>query len=483
MNMTTQTVELWGTFELTCRAAPTEHPFDVRFGAIIRHGHREVPVAGFCDGDGIYRVRFMPDTLGSWHYCTYGDLPGLDGVTGEFRCTPPGPGNHGPVRVADHFHFRYADGTPFYQLGTTCYAWAHQGDALEQQTLRTLADSPFNKLRMCIFPKHYTYNSNEPDHLPFEGDAAGGLVWTRPNPSFWQHFEGRVRDLQALGIEADLILFHPYDRWGLSAMGPEADDRYLRYAVARLSAFRNVWWSFANEYDLMPTKSMADWDRFFKLVQAEDPYQHLRSIHNCHAFYDHAKPWVTHQSIQHRVPENTAQWREQYGKPVVVDETQYEGNIPQGWGNLTPERMVNRFWEGTVRGGYVGHGETYLDPKDELWWSKGGVLRGQSPARLAFLAQALAVGPRHGFDPVPNGLRTGFAAATKGPGYYLVYCSDQQPGLLHGELPDDGRYQVQLLDTWNMTIEALADAVQGRFAVPMPSRPYMAVRLTRQEAP
>ena len=32
-------------------------------------------------------------------------------------------------------------------------------------------------------------------------------------------------------------------------------------------AYRNVWWSLANEYDLMRTKTMADWDRFFRIVQ------------------------------------------------------------------------------------------------------------------------------------------------------------------------------------------------------------------------
>jgi hypothetical protein len=28
----------------------------------------------------------------------------------------------------------------------------------------------------------------------------------------------------------------------------------VRYVVARLAAFPNVWWSMANEYDLMPAK-------------------------------------------------------------------------------------------------------------------------------------------------------------------------------------------------------------------------------------
>jgi len=46
-------------------------------------------------------------------------------------------------------------------------------------------------------------------------------------------------------------------------MGAEADDFYLRYAIRRLSAFRNVWWSIANEYDLV--RSNERWTDSFAL--------------------------------------------------------------------------------------------------------------------------------------------------------------------------------------------------------------------------
>ncbi len=109
----------------------------------------------------------------------------------------------------------------------------------------------------------------------------------RPDPVFWRQFEQRVLDLQRLGIQADIILWHPYDRWGFSEMSDDQDDHYLRYCIARLSAFRNVWWSLANEYDFMTNvpkghrgnKQWEDWDRFF-FLQREDPHQRLRGIHN-----------------------------------------------------------------------------------------------------------------------------------------------------------------------------------------------------------
>ena len=65
-------------------------------------------------------------------------------------------------------------------------------------------------MRMCVFPKHFPYNENEPALHPYDADA-DGKRFNRPNPAFFRHLEQRVLDLQRLGIEADIIIFHPYD--------------------------------------------------------------------------------------------------------------------------------------------------------------------------------------------------------------------------------------------------------------------------------
>ena len=127
----------------------------------------------------------------------------LNNVTVTFEATAPRDGAHGPVRVRNRFHFGYADGTPYYPFGTTCYAWAHQGDELESLTLGTLAEAPFTKMRMCVFPKDYTYNKNEPEYYPFQRTAGGANDFTRFDPAFWRHFETRVGQLRDVGIEAD----------------------------------------------------------------------------------------------------------------------------------------------------------------------------------------------------------------------------------------------------------------------------------------
>lgn len=466
------TVEQWDVLELTLTGPSAGNPFvDVQLSAEFSNGDRVLRPDGFHDGDGTYRIRFMPDAQGEWSYETRSNAPELDGLRGSFTCSAPSESNHGPVRVRDTWYLGYADGTPYFQVGTTCYAWAHQGDAMEEQTLRTLRESPFNKLRMCVFPKDYVYNKNEPPLYPFEGKPLRDWDLTRPSPAFWRHFEHRVEQLRDMGIEADIILFHPYDRWGYQSMDAASDDRYLRYTVARLAAYRNVWWSFANEFDFMKDKTEADWDRFFQIVQAADPYQHLRGIHNGAKWYDHTKPWVTHCSIQSSNFAAMPEWRDKYRKPILIDECRYEGDVPQGWGNLTAEQMARYFWLGTMGGCYVGHGETYKHPEDILWWSKGGVLHGQSPARIAFLKQIMSQAPAFEELVPQGGLPKGVMGLAKDGEHYLYHF--QAAADLPVSLPGDQPYKLDGIDAWEMTVTSLGHAGPGEVHLSAPKGDYV----------
>jgi hypothetical protein len=472
-------IERWGVFEASFPGPASGNPFiDVNFGADFRREHRTVPVTGFYDGEDLYRVRFSPDAEGEWTFTTRSNRPELNGKTGRFTCVPAGPGNHGPVLVRDTYHFGYSDGSTYLPYGTTCYAWTHQGDELEEQTLETLKKSPFNKIRMCVFPKSYAFNRNEPPAYAFDRDAAGKHDFTRLNPVFFRRLEKRVAQLQALGIEADLILFHPYDRghWGYDSMGAEADDRYLRYVVARLSAYRNVWWSMANEWDFVKSKTLADWDRFFRIVQESDPYSRLRSIHNGAVLYDHSKPWITHASIQGDDFTKVADWLAAWRKPVVFDECKYEGNIQQRWGNLSAEEMARRFWIATTAGAYAGHGETYMDDREILWWSKGGVLHGESAPRIAFLRKLAETHASRGLTPVEKPYYPGAFV----PGeYYLFYFDYHQPVENTFDLPANAKFEADLIDPWKMTISRIDGVYSGKAQVKLPGRPYLAIQFRK----
>lgn len=478
-----RSVERWKLFEVAIAGPDHGNPFvDVELNADFRLGDKSVRVGGFYDGSGTYLIRFSAPEEGDWTFVTESSARSLDGLSGEFRVSPATPDNHGPVRVADRYHFRYADGKRYRPVGTTAYAWTHQPEALQERTLETLASTAFNKVRMCVFPKSYLFNANEPEIYPFERGENGSFDWTRPVPEFYRNLERRISQLGDLGIEADLILFHAYDRWGFSDMGKAADDRYIRYAVRRLHALTNVWWSLANEYDLLSAKTQEDWERLAAVVGEEDPVDHLLSIHNCFAFYDQTRPWVTHCSLQridvYRTSENTDAWREQYGKPVVIDECGYEGDIDQGWGNISGEELIRRYWEGAVRGGYVAHGETYLNDREELWWSKGGVLVGESPQRIRFLEEVMAAAPRGILDPLRGDWDVPWGGS---PGRYeIAYFGFGRPRYRDIIRRPGVQYSMDVIDTWNMSITRIPGTFEGTFRVPLPGRPYMAVRLVAE---
>ncbi|SMF65411.1 protein of unknown function [Alteromonadaceae bacterium Bs31] len=467
-------VEKWGIFELTLDGPVKGNPFlDVQLSATFTHANMSINVDGFYDGKGQFKIRFMPEKTGTWRYTTFSNNWELSNKRGEIRVTPPQQGNHGPVGVVNTFHFAYADGTPFKQVGTTSYTWTHRPEKIEQQTLASLATSPFNKLRMCVFPQTHGSRAMPPKRFPFLGKSTKP-DYTRFNPKFFQHLEKRVGQLRELGIEADLILFHPYDDnhiWGLDNMPPEVEERYLQYIVARLSAYRNVWWSMANEFDFVRTKKDEDWDRNFKTVMAADPYKHLRSIHNGKRFYDNTKPWVTHASIQNGfavTSPGTAQlYRDVYNKPIVYDEVEYEGNHSSRWAQLSGKELVHRFWSGTVAGTYVGHSEFFVAPGDKdpfVWLGQGGTLKGESPTRLAFLKKILEQSPAEGIEPIDKWWNPNIGGQANN--YYLLYFGRETPTEWSFELKgkgitEGGTFAVDIIDTWNMTITP----VEGLFTV------------------
>ena len=142
--------------------------------------------------------------------------------------------------------------------------------------------------------------------------------------------------------------------------------------------------------------------------------------------------------------------------------------------------MVHRFWGGFARGGYVGHGETYLHAQDILWWSKGGLLYGQSPERIAFLRKVFEEGHSLGIDPISTKPDWDCRVCVGvEPDYYLHYFEVHQPAFRDLDLPDGHKYTVEIIDPWEMTITPLEGAFEGQCRIELPGRPYLAARIRR----
>lgn len=471
-------VKQYGIHEL-CLHARAKKPFDTPLKAhFTAPDGTKITVWGFYDGDDRFLIRFMPEQEGIYTYETVSPLPVLHGVIGSFQCTSAD--GHGKV-MPDGLYLKHADGTRHYSVGTTCYAWIYQPDSVRKDTLSELKKGYFNKIRMCVFPKWYLYNEEQPELYPFEG-TPGSFDYDTPNVKLFQRLDETVTRLRESNIQADIILFHPYDadNWGFSRMSRAQDERYIRYVTARLGAFSNVWWSAANEYDLFRIGYKAKksgWQHILRCIWENDPYGHMLGIHQCFRFFNHRNPCLTHCSLQrtgvYMSTELTGDFQKKYGKPVVWDEIGYEGDVKAMFGNCTPEDLVRRFWEAAVRGGFAGHGETFLDPGNVLWWAKGGKLHGQSQFRIQFLKELMEDYGNPRFTCI--GSSNQYPEGAEEDSVFAWYFGNTQSRAQDIVLPSRHGYQVEIIDTWNMKRTILDGIFSGVCEVPLGGKPYMAV--------
>lgn len=160
-------IERWGRYELSIPAKLKGNPFDVKVSATFIHADREVTVEGFYDGNDTFKVRFMPDRQGVWNYVTYSEETLLNNRKGTFVCVEASKNNHGPVQV-EECNFRYADGKYYYPVGTTSYDWMHVAENLQKQTICSISEAGFNKIRMLFFVQNFDDDYPEPELFPFE---------------------------------------------------------------------------------------------------------------------------------------------------------------------------------------------------------------------------------------------------------------------------------------------------------------------------
>ncbi len=521
--------------------APIGSQVEVDVKAEITCDEKTWNLKGFYAGNHIYKVRFLPEETGTYRY----KITGV--VTGEGTVEVcPADGNHHGIVRADGTHLRHEDGTFISTFGTTVYALAHQTEEITEETFSSLECGAFNKIRMCVFPKHYEYNKNEPGHFAFHRaesekdvvfrDNLGGersvkpFDTHRPDFDFWEDFETKLNRLFDMGIQVDLILFHPYDRWGHSHMAQESNLRYLDYAIRRLAAYPNIWWSMANEYDLFYDWKMEQWHEIETYISVNDPYRHLLSNHKCFLEYDYGREAITHVSVQTGVLSRVAEFQKEFGKPVCYDECCYEGNLKETWGSISAKEMVNRFWKVTVTGGYCTHGEVILEDdivtqeqQDNaiLWWAKGGKLKGESPARIKFLRDLVeslpaplepyAVGLNKimlmskeelnsVMNVVPEDMRGFFSIFYKmgekeklyqflpaysyaghiGEEVYLYYLGTDCPARFRPEVASGKSYRAEIINVWDMTREVVEKDYQMGDELRLPGREYTAILLNVQ---
>lgn len=340
------TVERWARFELALtHAGRVADPYrDVALDVVYtRPDGTTVAFWGFHDGGDTWRLRFMPDTVGTWRYeATLRETAATDpsGAAtstrtvatrrGTFECVPsdlPGPIS---VHAANPQWFGRRGGDAVLiralHIGDRFFA-KNWDDAQRTAFLDWAQRQGYNTLSIA---SHYLNRSS-----PGRGDG-----WDTPR--LWPLDAAEYRRMEHIldDLARRRITVYPFAGFfGRDAHFPgahPAQTRYLRYTIARLGAARNLLWNVGGPEPLLrvrPYLTHAEVSRLGAELARLDPFGHPISVHNATGddpFKDEG--WLTFGTLQGPKTFDRARLRDGLlrnhhpQKPLLAQETLWSGN-------------------------------------------------------------------------------------------------------------------------------------------------------------
>lgn len=246
--MPDQTTPQWTVFETEFRSSTAyDNPFwDVSVQVWFDGPGGQKHIAAFWDGGDVWRVRFSPDSVGTWRWqttCSDAGNSGLHGQSGTLECIPYTGDNplyrHGALALsANRRYLQHADGMPFFWLADT--AWNGVLLAKPQDWDSYLAARRRQQFTAVQFVTTQWRASTK-------GDSAGepafeGTDRITLNPHFFQRADPKVAAINGHGLIAAPIML-----WTLTSIDPgqtlseDAAIQLARYEEARWGAYHVVW--------------------------------------------------------------------------------------------------------------------------------------------------------------------------------------------------------------------------------------------------
>lgn len=320
-------------------------------------------VPAFFDGARMM-FRFAPPEAGEWTFRLTSNLAALNGQIGKFSATPSE--SVGFIRPANvHFWIHHEQRKPHLWVGDTCYRCAWMDRVLFESVIRKRAAQKFTHIRYLTLPWQ-----DAPQKAFTSPDE--------PDQAWFRELDQRVAFVHAQGLFSDLILGG--DGNHLARLFPQREqrERYLRFIVARYSAY-NVTWQLVQEYE--EYDNARDFTRELGLKLKELDYnQHPRTTHTLNSSAALADDgWMDYILYQSSDDALGAIEHQLYAKPQVNAEFGYEDS---GGGRTHPHHVdsatfINRLWNATMNGqaptfGNTGiYGGKRVEPRAEFLESPG----------------------------------------------------------------------------------------------------------------
>lgn len=326
-----QRVSRFGRFEGAVRNARTylDPIDDVDLTVVYRAPDgTETEFWGFHDGGDVWRFRFLPDQAGTWSYrASFSD--GSPGVEGEFECMEsdlPGVLSRAPDNP---MWFGYSTGEKLLVRGL------HVGDPYFAENFpQTDRDAFLNWL------VEHRYNTLSIASHYLNRDLPGrGRGWRTPDlwpldPAEYRKMEARLDEL----AERRILVFPFAGFFGKNSDYPrdrEDQERYLRYTIARIAPYWNLFWNTAGPEPNLRRTWMQSEDvvRLGKRIAELDPFGHLVSVHNRTGDDPYRdSDWTTYGILQgpktldqHKLSEGLLR-NHHPEKPLLAQETLWSGN-------------------------------------------------------------------------------------------------------------------------------------------------------------
>jgi hypothetical protein len=398
-----EAVEAYDFVEVVARVEGPDarNPFtDVTLGGTFgKAGATErTAVEGFCDSaDGsILRIRFMPSVPAEYSYSVvYRQGEYTKSFGGKFRATAGR--RRGPIRIdpAYPWHFVWeGTGEHYFFNGTTAFwlmGWRE--DRVINYSIERLHNLKINRLRVllagaanifwgeAVMPgENFTlflrpWIAERPESLDHPS-----IDFTRFDIPYWQKWERMLR----FARERDIIISVILDISTHGAQPPagsEDERRYIRYAVARLSAYSNITYDLGDDLDSFRDEKWAH--ETGSLIEGWDPYKHLATSHPVHREHqDRASGWFGFTSIQnwsrqqHALMLEEREIQKKTGRiiPQTNEEYGYEDHYPH-WAPAPPgdsaEILRQMAWEIAMAGAYGTAGESARRGTN-IWPDAGG---------------------------------------------------------------------------------------------------------------
>lgn len=240
---------------------------------------KEVKFWGFYDGGWTWKIRFMPDRIGTWKYDAFFS-DGSAGVSGTFECIQSNIPGMISVDQTNPAWFGYKGGEHLlvrsFHVGDRFFA--ENWPALKRKAfLDWLETQSYNMLSVA---SHY-----------LNRDAEGrGRGWRTPD--LWPLNAAEFQKIEAIldDLAARKIMVYPFAGFfGQSSDFPtnhREQTEYIRYILARLGAYWNIIFNVAGpEPKLKPNEfrnamTADDISRLGREIKKLDIFGHLISVHN-----------------------------------------------------------------------------------------------------------------------------------------------------------------------------------------------------------